>query len=136
MYPDLPVIAIYTAILALIFAWLTTRTIGIRRKLRIAIGDNGNAEMIRAMRVHSNFAEYVPITLLVIYFVEISGAHLLIVHGLALCLLVGRCLHIYGVSQTSENFKFRTYGMGITLASLNSAAIYLLVLLALNILGA
>ena len=136
MYPDLPVIAIYTAILALIFAWLTTRTIGIRRKLRIAIGDNGNAEMIRAMRVHSNFAEYVPITLLMIYFVEISGAHLLIVHGLSLCLLVGRCLHIYGVRQVSENFRFRVSGMGMTLTSLITAAVYLLFVAALNIFSA
>jgi uncharacterized membrane protein YecN with MAPEG domain len=42
--------------------------------MHIAIGDAGNPEMLRAMRVHSNFAEYVPLSLLLIYFVETAAS--------------------------------------------------------------
>jgi uncharacterized membrane protein YecN with MAPEG domain len=46
---------------------LSVRTVRMRRHLKIAIGDAGNHAMLRAMRVHSNSAEYVPLTLLLIF---------------------------------------------------------------------
>ncbi|MEN9842262.1 MAG: hypothetical protein RLZZ612_91 [Pseudomonadota bacterium] len=30
---------------------------------RVAVGDGGHPELLRAMRVHANFAEYVPLSL-------------------------------------------------------------------------
>ena len=56
----------YGAVLALLFVGLSVRTCLLRRKLRVAIGDAGNEVMLRVMRVHSNFAEYVPLNLLLI----------------------------------------------------------------------
>ena len=97
-----------------------------RRRLKIAIGDAGNKEMLRTMRAHSNFAEYVPLSLLLIYFVESSGANSLIVHALALCLLVGRTSHAFGVSQVEENYRFRVFGMALTFTTLVAASVYLL----------
>jgi hypothetical protein len=89
----------YAALLGFLFFYLSIRTIGLRRRLQIGIGSNENDEMLRGMRVHSNFAEYVPITLLLIYFVEIQGGHQLLIHALGVLLLVGRSVHAYGVSQ-------------------------------------
>ena len=82
--------------------------------------------MLRAMRVHSNFAEYVPLTLLLIYLAEAHGAHALFIHALGLCLLAGRLSHAYGVSQANENYTFRVVGMSMTFISLISASAYLL----------
>ncbi|MDZ4099407.1 MAG: MAPEG family protein [Methylophilaceae bacterium] len=132
----IPVVALYAAFLGLLFAWLSIRTIKLRRTLKIGIGDNSNPQMQRAIRVHANFAEYVPIMLILLFFVETSGANSLIVHGLALCLVTGRCLHAYGVSQLKENFRFRTAGMGLTFTSLITSAIYLLFVAAFNIFSA
>ena len=70
--------------------------------------------MLRAMRVHSNFAEYVPLSLLLIYLVEITGASSVLVHGLGVSVLMGRVSHAFGVSQTQENFAFRVAGMAMT----------------------
>ena len=56
----------YGAVLALLFVGLSVRTCLLRHKLRVAIGDAGNEVMLRVMRVHSNFAEYVPLNLLLI----------------------------------------------------------------------
>ena len=120
------VVSLYAALLALLFVALSIRTLRMRRKLRIAIGDAGNEVMLRAMRVHSNFAEYVPLSLLLIYFVEASEASSLFVHALGACVIVGRLSHAFGVSQVQEKFAFRVVGMALTLTPLGVAAIRLL----------
>ncbi len=122
----LTIVPIYAALLALLFIALSVRTLRLRRRLQIAVGDAGNATMLRAMRVHSNFAEYVPLTLLLIAFVELGGAAAWRVHLFCMCLLVGRCVHAYGVSQLKENYRFRVAGMVFTLYCLAAAAVYLL----------
>jgi hypothetical protein len=118
--------ATYAAILALMFVGLSFRTLSMRRRLKIAIGDAGNPTMLRAMRVHSNFAEYVPLGLLLILLAAGSGAHPMLVHFLGLTLLVGRVSHAYGVSQSRENYKFRVAGMALTFTSLIISSLYLL----------
>ena len=123
-YVDIP--AIYASILALMFVGLSVRTLGMRRRLKIAIGDAGNPAMLRAMRVHSNFAEYVPLGLLLILLAAGSGAHPVLVHFLGLALLAGRISHAYGVSQSRENYSFRVAGMALTFTSLITASLYLL----------
>jgi uncharacterized membrane protein YecN with MAPEG domain len=47
----------YAALLALLFIALSVRTLRLRATLRIAIGDGGNERLLRASRVHGNFAE-------------------------------------------------------------------------------
>jgi len=64
---------LYAALLGLLFVVLSVRTLLLRRRLSIAIGDAGSESMLRAMRVHANFAEYVPLSLLLIYLVEVTG---------------------------------------------------------------
>ena len=116
----------YAAFLGLVFVGLSVRTLRLRRSLQIPIGDAGNKVMLRAMRAHSNFAEYVPLALFLIYFVEIQNAHRLLIHGLCLCLVVGRLTHAFGVSQVTENYKYRVFGMAMTFTSLVVSSIYLL----------
>ena len=52
------ILPFYAALLGLLFFYLSIRTIGLRRKLKIGVGAKDNEEMLRAMRVHANFAEY------------------------------------------------------------------------------
>ena len=118
---------LYGAILALLYVALSVRTLRMRRALGIPIGDSGDRTMLRTMRVHANFAEYVPLTLLLVFMLELNGASGLVVHGLCLCLLVGRTSHAIGVSRSDENFKFRVFGMAMTFVALIGAAARLLV---------
>jgi len=120
------IVSIYAILLVCLFIFLSFRTLKLRRKLKIAIGDGGNQELVRAMRVHANFAEYVPISLVMATLVELSGAHYIFVHIICLCLLLGRFIHAYGVSNSSENFKFRVQGMVLTFSSLGISCIVLL----------
>lgn len=118
---------LYASLLALLFLALSVRTLRLRKSLKIAIGDAGNPVLLRAMRVHSNFAEYVPLCLFLVFLVEINEANALIVHGLGSCLLLGRLSHAFGVSQARENYVFRVFGMVMTFAVLVSASAFLLV---------
>jgi len=120
------IVAFYASLFALLFIALSIRTLRLRRRLKIAIGDAGDQAMLRAMRVHANFAEYVPLSLLLLYFVETAGAHPGLVHGLAFGLLAGRFAHAFGVSRSNENYRFRVFGMTMTFATLVIASVYLL----------
>lgn len=124
------VIPFYAALLGLLFFALSVRTLRVRRGLRIAVGDAGNTQMLRAMRVHSNFAEYVPLSLLLIYMFEAAGVWPLLIHALGLALLVGRLLHAYGLSRTREDLRFRIAGTSLTFLALVAPALGLLVLYA------
>ena len=79
------------------------------------------------MRAHANFAEYVPIALLLIYFLEIESEVPWLVHALGSALLAGRALHAYGVSQLNENLRYRVIGMALTFGVIISAAARLLI---------
>lgn len=120
------VVTLYAGLLALLFVVLSVRTLRMRRRLRIAIGDGSDQQMLRAMRVHSNFAEYVPLSLLLLYLVEESGATPANMHALGAALLIGRLLHAIGVSQVDEKYWFRIAGMALTLTVLFAAATRLL----------
>ncbi len=122
-----PVIApAYAAILAFIYIYLAIRVVGLRRTRRVAIGHGGHSDLERAMRVHANFAEYVPLAILLLTFVEIQGRPAWLVHVLALALLAGRSIHVYGVSQPKEDIRLRIAGMITTFAVLAAAGLSLL----------
>lgn len=126
MKPIPTILPVYAAFLAIFFVVLSIRTIRQRRKLKIGLGDAGDKDMQRAVRVHANFAEYVPLCLLMIYWVEQSGVYAWFVHALCLGLMVGRLSHAYGVSQQRENFTFRVSGMALTFTVLLTSAVHLL----------
>jgi uncharacterized membrane protein YecN with MAPEG domain len=116
---------LYAALFGFIFFALSVRTIRLRGKLRIGIGDADNPEMLRAMRVHANFSEYVPLSLLLIFMLESLGARVALVHSLCVILLLGRLVHAYGVSRPKENFRFRMAGMASTFTALVGASLSL-----------
>ena len=119
------ILPLYAAILALLFLFLSIHTIRLRRTLRIGVGDGGNSLMLRAMRVHANFAEYVPFTLVLLGMLELRSAQNWVIHLLGITLCLGRCLHAYGVSQSKENYRFRISGMMMTFAVIACSAMLL-----------
>lgn len=117
---------IYAALLSLLFVALSIRTLRLRRRLRVAIGDGGNTLMLRAIRTHGNFAEYVPLGLLLIVACEELGAPSLLLHGLGAALLIGRLVHAFGISKEAEVFAFRVMGMTLTFTCYFLAAGFIL----------
>ncbi len=115
-------IPIYAALLAALFVYLSIRVIRVRRRVQVAIGAGGQAELERAMRVHANFAEYVPIALIMVFFTESLYGSGWWIHALGAALLIGRVLHAWGVSQGRENFRFRVTGMSLTFTVILASA--------------
>lgn len=118
------VVPLYAALMALLFVALSLRTIRLRRRFGVAVGDGAHPQLLRAMRAHANCAEYAPLALLLFYFAEIGGAPQALAHLLGGSLLIGRALHAWGVSQERETFAFRVTGMALTLGGILTAASY------------
>lgn len=114
---------IYAGLLTIIFVALSFRVIGARRGARVPLGDGGHRPLLRRQRVHANFAEYVPLGLVLMILAELQGAPRLVLHGLGLALLAGRILHAAGVGREPEPPRFRVVGMGLTFAALISGAL-------------
>ena len=121
------IVPIYAAQLALLFVLLGERTIRTRHRRGVALGHGDDPAMLRAMRVHANFAEYVPLALLLIYFVELSSQAPWLVHLLGVTLLLARLCHAFGMSRTPENFRYRVVGMGLTFSVILVSAAYILI---------
>ena len=117
----------YAALFGIMLFVLSIQTIRMRRKLQIAIGAGEDAAMERAMRVHANFCEYVPIALLLIFMMETMIGTNYWTHVMGIGLLVGRLLHAYGVSRPREDLRFRVTGMALTFTVILSSASRILI---------
>ena len=67
-----------------------------------------------------------PLVLFLIYLVECQGGGKPFIHALGLCLLLGRTIHAYGVSQLEEKFAFRVTGMVMTFTALLVSCLFLI----------
>jgi uncharacterized membrane protein YecN with MAPEG domain len=107
----------YAGILAILFFALSARVVAMRRQ-GISLGDGGNPIMLRRIRGHANFAEYVPFILLMMGFLEFNHASAYLLHALGLVLLAARLLHGYALSFTEKFFLGRFLGTVLTFALL------------------
>jgi len=115
--------AFYAALLALFFVFLSFRVIGWRRLKSVELGHGGDSQLLRRMRVHANFAEYVPFTLLLMAMAESMTAPRPLIHVAGLILIAGRLMHAYGLSQTPHILRLRVGGMILTFTALALSAI-------------
>lgn len=104
----------YAGLLAIWFVVLSWRVIQKRTSGKINLGDGGNEEMLRRIRGHGNFAEYVPLALLVIAMLEEIGTEKWLVHTLGATLLAARLLHGIAFSFTEKWFLGRFVGTLVT----------------------
>src|SRR5262249_35803789 len=117
----MPITAFYAGLLGLLFIVLAFRVVARRRDKRVEIGDGGDRELLRRMRVHANFAEYAPFTLLLMGLGESLRPPIPVLHVIGLLLLAGRLLHAYGLAQEPHFLPGRVWGMYLTIAALVAA---------------
>ena len=109
-----PITLMYGSFLGLIFVVLSYLVTRARVREKITLGDGGNPNVLLAWRVQANFAEYVPIALILLAGLELSAAPDLIVQILGGSLVVGRLLHAWGLSRGPEPNFGRVAGTLIT----------------------
>ncbi len=121
----LSVTAAATAILALMYVYMTLQ-IGLHRKnTKIALGDNGDAAFAKKIRGHANAAEQIPLGLILIGLNEAMNSAPTAM-ALAALLVVGRISHAIHFFGKDKPLGFRAYGMLLTLLSHLLGAIGLL----------
>lgn len=119
----------YLAVLALVYAALAINVVRLRRQNRALFGDAGNPSLRSAIRAHAHFAEYVPIIVLMVAMLEMSGLPTWRVHLLMGALLISRLLHPFGMYATPGTFAFRigrVAGVTLTLIVLIASAVAIL----------
>lgn len=119
--------AIYAAILAVMYVVLALAVVRQRFKLRVGLGDGQQPELIKAIRIHGNFAEYVPLLLVIMLIAEQQQAAAWQLHLLGALTLGGRLLHLTGLSRTSGTSIPRFLGMISTFGALLCGAVFLLI---------
>jgi uncharacterized membrane protein YecN with MAPEG domain len=108
---SLSVTGLYASLLAILFITLAINIIRLRYQYKTGIGDGGHETLEKAIRVHGNFAEYIPMALLMLGLYEINGADPSVLHVLGASLFIGRILHAVGLSKTKGVSKQRQIGM-------------------------
>ncbi|BAQ44580.1 MULTISPECIES: MAPEG family protein [Methylobacterium] len=119
----------YAAVLALLFAGLSIWVMARRLSANVLHGDGGDAVLLHRARSQANFAEYVPLILIVVGLLEAHGGSRGLVHGLLAVLLVGRVLHPFGMTAPANSprqYACRGGGILATFAVLIVSALALL----------
>ncbi|AHX60434.1 MAPEG family protein [Aeromonas media] len=101
---------IYGGLLGLLFLLLSFWVVKRRAQFKVMIGEGEAPEMLSAIRAHGNFAEYVPLTLLLMALCELAGVGALWLHLGGGLLLAGRILHAIGIQIPKAPNKPRLFG--------------------------
>jgi uncharacterized membrane protein YecN with MAPEG domain len=92
--------ALYAGILALMVIALAINVTVHRAKLKVPLGDGGNPEMLRMIRLHANAIEYLPLGLILMLLYEINGGWHSALHIAGIVLIVGRVLQTWNMWNT------------------------------------
>ncbi len=113
-----PVTAFFAGLLALVYLALAAVVIRGRYTHKVALGDGGHADMNRRIRAHANFAEYVPLALLLMLVNKLQASPAQWLQLLGAALVLGRLLHAYSLTiheVRRQGIIFRQVGMVTTL---------------------
>ena len=118
-----PITGLYAGVLALLILTLAIRVVLQRRASSVDLGDGGNAALFRRIRIHGNAVEYIPIALILMLLLEVSGTSAAVLHGLGLLLVIGRLAHVQGISQSPGASPGRIFGNVLTWTSITAGAV-------------
>ena len=119
----LPITLSTAALLSLLYILLIVQIGRLRWKHRVSIGDGGHADLLMRMRTQANFAEYVPLMLVLMALLEGADANRLVLAVSGTLLILFRVLHYMGMPRRAPN-AFRGIGAGGTVFLLIAGALW------------
>ena len=114
--------AIYAAILTFVYVKLTLNVINLRRQNEVSLGDGGREDLQQSIHSHGNFAEYVPLGLILLGCLEANHIHWTIVLLLGGVFTTGRLFYAKAFLEATPNTELRVLGMKFTLWGLQALA--------------
>lgn len=118
--------ALYAGVLGLLALVLAVLVIHGRGRHRVGIGDGGNEELGRAIRVFGNFSEYVPLLLVMLGMLEALAMPRWAIHLGGAALVVARLLHARALMASSGASFGRVAGMALTFGVLSLSSLALI----------
>lgn len=124
---------LFAGLHGLLLLALLVPIVRLRRGRKVGLGDGGDIELLRRIRVHGNFVETVPFVLLLLALDEMAGAGRWAIVTLGSALLAARLLHAYGLSRSEGYSIGRFWGTLLTWTVLLLASLYGITLAAMNL---
>ena len=115
--------AIYAGLNGVILLVLAIRVARQRGISKVGLGTAGDAALERAIRIHGNAVESIPIVLILLGLAEACGSRPILLHGMGMALTLGRLLHAWGLTQSSGLSLGRGAGMSLTWLALAVGAV-------------
>jgi len=106
--------ALYAGILALLIVALGINVTVHRWKYRVTLGDGGNPQLRRVIRMHGNSVENVPICVLLMGLYELDGGLPLALHAAGVALVAGRLLFVGPLWNNDGPSAIRATGVTVT----------------------
>lgn len=120
---------LWAGLCVILLAVLSVLTSLNRRKHSVSIGDGGKHEVAVASRAFGNAIEYMPIALIALALLALTGFPVWSIHLVGGSFFVGRVLHAWGMLTTRESkapTPGRQLGMLLTHLPLLGAAVSLI----------
>jgi uncharacterized membrane protein YecN with MAPEG domain len=120
--------ALWAGLNLLVLLTLSGLVVRQRGRHRVAIGDGGVPELVRALRAFGNAAEYIPAGMAALAILAIAGAPAGLIHAIGAILFVGRIVHGASLSVSEGPSLGRSAGMLMTWLAWLAAAVSLIFL--------
>lgn len=101
---------LYAGLCTILVVFLAVRVAQWRFRHKIGLGDGGDRELLKRVRVHANAVENLPLALILLGGMELNGYGTAVIHGFGGVLLVSRAAHAWGLSHSSGSSKGRFLG--------------------------
>ena len=118
-----PVTAVYASLLAVLVVMLVLVVVKLRRGFKVGIGDGGNRDLARAIRVHGNAIESIPLFLVLLAAFELNGGHANLLHIFGAIFFIARIAHASGMLASAGASRGRVFGTVGTIGCLLGLAI-------------
>lgn len=113
----------YAVLATILFLILSFLVIATRTREGIGGRPPEASRLEQLIRAHGNFAEYVPLALVLMLLAEVQGAPAWLLQVAGACLILGRVLHALGLTRRPESVPMRVGGMVLTFNALGFAAV-------------
>ena len=111
----------------LILMALSFRVVQVRGGAKVSLGDGGDPLLQSRIRAHANFAEYIPIILILMGLIESFDADRMLLGVLGVGLVLARISHAIGMGMPAPN-PARIVGTAGTFIILIVASVWALVI--------
>ena len=109
---------LFAAILTFLYILLSLNVVRRRFAGRVSLGDGEDRDLLKAIRIHSNFIEYIPLALLLMWFVENATLSPILIFASGTALVVARIMHVIGMMYPRNWMILRQLGTLTTMAVL------------------